>query len=95
MKPIIMQTAMDDYQDGLEQYIPSHMHQGMNYYVNHHISPGSFLRTMLAGEYDVARGQADEMNRNLFHNYQTFFREYLDPEIWGTPEKVQSWINQR
>jgi hypothetical protein len=93
--PVIMPAFRDEYRDGLEQYIPAHMHQGMDYYVKHHITPGGFLFAMLANQLELAAGKADETNRNLMHNYLSFFRECLDPEIWGTPEKVQSWINKR
>lgn len=79
----------------MARYIPTHMHQGLNYYVDHHIAPGSFLYVMLAGDLEIAARRADAINQFHMVSYIEYFEKHLDPEIWGSREKVDAWIAKR
>jgi hypothetical protein len=82
------QTAMD-------QYIPGYMHQGLDNYVYHHIQPGSFLFHMLSANLERAVFHADSYNQFHMVSYIEYFEKYLDPELWGSREKVDAWIARR
>jgi hypothetical protein len=86
---------MRDYQEGLNRYIPNHMHDGIINYIEHHLEPGGFLVSMLVGEFDYATRCADSVNRNMIPNYILFFQEYLDKELFGSVEIVNSWLAKR
>jgi hypothetical protein len=86
---------MRDYQEGLQKYIPYHMHDGVTNYVDHHIEPGGFLFSMLAGDFEFAKRRADGTNSNMIPSYIIFFQEYLDEELYGSAEIVNAWLAKR
>jgi hypothetical protein len=83
---------MRDYREGLQKYIPYHMHSGITDYVEHHLEPGGFLFSMLTGDFDFALQRADSVNRKYIPSYILFFQEYLDEELYGSVEIVNAWL---
>jgi hypothetical protein len=81
-----------DYNDGLELYIPPHMHDGVRRYLDNHIKPGSFLQAVFEGNWEWAGRKADGVNASRLHDYVSFLREYADPESFGSKEKVAAWL---
>jgi hypothetical protein len=86
---------MRDYREGLQKYIPYHMHDGFINYIEHHLEPGGFMFSMLVGDFDFASARADTTNRNMIPSYILFFQEYLDEELYGSVEIVNAWIANR
>jgi hypothetical protein len=86
---------MRNYQEGLDKYIPIHMHSGVIHYIVHHIEPGGFLFLMLAGDIMSAAKRADHVNNSMIPNYILFFQEYLDSDMYGDADIVNAWIARR
>lgn len=75
--------------------IPTHMREGLERYVEHHIKPGRFLRAVLENDFMLAVGYADTINRECFAQWAETLRWELPGESWGSPEKVQGWLDNK
>lgn len=74
--------------------LPLHMQDGMRLYVEHGIQPGSFLTAVLSNDLMRALGRADDINLHALPAYGRFL--YNDAPSWcfGSPEKVEAWIER-
>lgn len=75
--------------------IPDHMHEGIRGYVDHGISPGSFLRAVLCNDLMSAANNADSINRRYLFEYAALLYNELPRVCWGDSSKVDTWISKK
>ena len=73
--------------------IPTHMIGGMSRYLSRGILSGGFLTAMLCNDLRDACFRADDQNRLRLSDYVNFLYNYAPSESWGSPEKVDAWID--
>lgn len=75
--------------------LPTHMREGVRDYVLHGREPGGFLRAVLENDLVEAFARADSINSALMSEWATFLYNEMPYEAWGSPEKVEKWIEAR
>ena len=79
------------YQVDYSKCPSNYMEPGVRLYVEQGISPGSFLKAVLANDFMGAVGQADSSNGELLREWAEFVYNCLPHDCWGSPEKVRNW----
>jgi hypothetical protein len=74
--------------------LPSYMADGLELYLHHGITPGSFMTAMLKGDYQTALGCADDNNRAVFQRWMEFFHHNVVSSAHGSKEKVAAWCKR-
>lgn len=64
-------------------------------YAEHHIPTGDFLHAVLANDLRDAFGRADEENCEALFHIAAYCYNEMPGASWGSPEKVQAWLNAR
>ena len=72
--------------------LPNHMADGLNRYINHGISGGSFMTAVLENNLVQAFNRADEFNTVCMREWANVLYNYLPRNAWGNPEAVRLWI---
>lgn len=62
-------------------------------YIQHHIPVGGFLTAILENDLKQAVLQADSRNIRKIVTYVTYLYNNAPVRCWGSPEKVQAWLN--
>ena len=75
-----------------EPYLPEHMIEGMNLYLEHGVKPGSFMTAILCNDLREAVGRADHINIKYITNIVAHCYNYIPSHSWGSPEAVQAWV---
>lgn len=84
------------FESRINRYInllPEHMHGAMNRYVFDRIEAGGFLNSVLCNNLKEAVLRADHINRAAMADIVSFCMEALPAVSWGSPEKVNKWLN--
>ncbi len=76
----------------LSQTIPLHMQEGIIKWVGLGIPSGAFLQHIIKSEYDMALLKADQINRSLIAEYETFFYKSTPALCHGSVEKHDAWV---
>lgn len=79
------------YQVDYSKCPSKHMEHGVRLYVEEGISPGSFLKAVLANDFMGAVGRADSSNGELLREWAMFVYNYLPTDCWGSYERVNNW----
>lgn len=61
-------------------------------YVENGYRPGGFLTAVLENSLSDAVFRADNRNKELLEDWVNFVYWELPSSCWGSPEKVQEWI---
>lgn len=77
------------------QAIPERMQGGITRYIEQHIKPGNFLMAVLCNDLKEACERADDENIKLLPVYVAYFYNEAPSACWGSPEKVQAWLEER
>jgi hypothetical protein len=75
--------------------LPKHMRDGAHLYIEHGVEPGGFLRAVLSNQLVESFGRADETNRAAMFDWATWLYNECPRDAWGSPEKVDAWIESR
>ena len=79
-------------EDGLLS-LPNYMRDGVRRYFLQGIPPGGFFLAVLENDLIGALGHADRINQNSLPVYGEFLYNYVPASSWGSPEKVQDWMD--
>jgi len=74
--------------------LPDYMLGGICRYLILGIKPGSFLTSIVAGEWDLARKRADATNAMFIDTYRAFLDEECPKGCHGSPEAVRAWCEK-
>jgi hypothetical protein len=74
--------------------IPDYMREGIARYIDHGIKPGDFLTAVISNDLKGAFRQADDTNVKIIGEYVRFFYAWAPPQCWGSPEKMQAWMER-
>ena len=75
--------------------IPVHLQPGLLRYFGSGIRTGGFLQVCLENNIPEAQNRAaDPGARNAIPNILEYFENCADSESWGSPEKVEAWIEK-
>lgn len=74
--------------------VPEHMIEGLELYVFHRTSPGSFMRAVLENDLKGAVGKADHINKHHLHEICSFIYNCIPAVSQGSPEKVREWLHK-
>lgn len=83
-----------DIQRGVDRHIPEHCRDGVLEYVLHGRPVGSFLEAVFSNEFMGACARADDVNRLALFEYAVFLHNYAPSDAYGSPERVQAWIER-
>lgn len=75
--------------------VPMHMHGSIRRYVEKRKKPGDFLMALLENNFIEAVGLADQKNFCYLAQWAELLRWELPPNCWGSPEKVQAWLDSK
>ena len=73
--------------------IPGHCQDGMRQYIEAGRPTGSFLRAVLENDLIESFRCADDINVCRIRDYLVFMHNYAPAMCYGSPEKVEAWIN--
>lgn len=76
------------------QKVPVHTLEALNLYVNHRISPGSFLREVLSNDLNGAFACADDLNIANMYAIVCHCHNNTPAECWGSEEAFHNWISK-
>lgn len=79
-------------EDTLRRWVPEHTQGGIKRYIEHGIEPGSFLYGVFCNDLKFAIGHADAINFGAIKEIMSWVYNYAPAECWGSPEKVNTWI---
>jgi hypothetical protein len=79
-----MQTADD---------CPEHIRDSLLRYQNEHVPTGGFLKAVLENNLREAYSRADSENIDHMMAIVSFCYNRLNMACWGTPDRVQEWLN--
>lgn len=74
--------------------IPDSLVGGLRRYREDHIRTGGFLQAVLEGDVEGAKARADMQNAERIDEIFAYCRAELPAESWGSPERVQTWIEK-
>ncbi len=83
-------TITNEIFDGYD--IPDYMQDGLLFYLNKGIEPGSFLLAVLSNNLAEACARADNVNRHYLFNYVNFLYNAVPSPCWHSRENVERWI---
>ena len=75
-----------------EHGIPAYMHDGLIFYYENGIPPGSFLTAVINNDLKEACTRADDINRHCLFNYIMWFYNEAPAGSWGYAGAVDKWI---
>lgn len=78
------------YKEGLG-LLPEHMRGGMERWITHGISPGSFLEAILSNDLAGAVSTADAVNIGLLGLYVQYLHHYAPAACWGSVANCEAW----
>jgi hypothetical protein len=73
--------------------LPDHMHEGMENYLLHGVSPGGFMTSVLENNLFLAAKKADHVNITELGRIANWISNDAPPGSWGSCEQVRSWMN--
>jgi hypothetical protein len=62
-------------------------------YLEHGIQPGHFLTAVICNNLKEAFSHADSQNQELMHEWVKFFYNDVQSDAWGSPEKMEIWLD--
>lgn len=74
------------------KWIPPHMHQSVDDYLQHGLRPGAFLYEVLCNNFPRAFMSADLDNQRMVLGWCQFMHWEMPTVAWGSCEKVEAWI---
>jgi hypothetical protein len=77
----------------IESHVPEHLHEGLIEYIVMRRPTGSFLDAVLCNNLKEAVGRADVFARPHLHEIVGFLYNHAPAPCWGSPERVQAWLN--
>lgn len=88
-------TMPEHWLKGMREHIPERMIPGLVRYIEDGIMPGDFLQAVLRNDLKEACAMADDENQALIWDYAYVLYNYAPSDCWGSPERVQRWIEAR
>lgn len=84
--------AMDDP----FSFVPHHMRDSFQLWIEDAIPPGSFGRAVLTNDLAMAFGKADHINQNHIGTIVAWLWNFAPTGCWGSEEKFNKWkgLNQ-
>lgn len=79
----------------LEVGLPAYMAPGIWRYLEHHISPGSFLAAILSNDFMGAVRRADYANSLCLREWASFLYNDLPFDCHGSRRKYLEWLAER
>ena len=73
----------------------AHLIPGIQRYATAHIRTGSFLEAVLSNDLKEACARADDKSKRLLFEICAYLYNEVTGECWGSPEKVQAWLEAR
>jgi hypothetical protein len=73
--------------------IPHHTKYQIDEYVNDKMPPGDFLYAVLTNNLAEAVFKADDTNLFCLKDIVLYVYNHIPSVCWGTPEKVEEWLN--
>lgn len=81
--------------DTYETFVPPHMRDGLERYLNKGIEPGGFMRAVLCNDLLGAVQSADIVNRHHLNTILMWLLAYAPSDAWGSPEAYTYWIQRK
>lgn len=75
--------------------IPDYMIEGLEMWINLGVKHGSFLDAILCNDFMRAMDRADTQNAMNIQAYAYFLYNYAPSDCYGSPEKVNAWIEKK
>lgn len=75
--------------------IPAYMRDALQRYIEHGEPPGDFLTAVISNNLLEAVSRADDHNQINLPAYVAYLYNEAPPGSWGSPEKMQAWIETK
>ena len=71
------------------------LQDSLDLYVNKHLSGGGFLTALLENNLVETFARADANNSTMIREYIEHLYWCMPGNCWGSPQKVNDWLNER
>lgn len=78
-----------------DSFPSSHMIDGLKLYFEEKIAPGSFMTAVLSNDLKEACARADFYNQDKLYDIVRWLYNEAPSTSWGSPEKVNKWLQGR
>ena len=72
--------------------IPAHIRDGVKYYIENGIEPGSFLTAVICNDLYMAIIRADDINRARMGDIVRFFHNEAPSACWRSFQNFEAWV---
>jgi hypothetical protein len=72
--------------------VPEHTREGIENYLFHGYTPGSFLTCVLSNDLWGSCVSADHINRDALVNIVCWMQHNMPPGSWGSRETMDRWL---
>ena len=76
-------------------HIPSYMMEGLQRYIEDHVSPGKFLSAVIKNDLRGAIDMADDQNIQNLPAYVAFLYNHAPISCWGSEENFNKWLKEK
>ena len=85
--------ALMDYQEVYDNVPVPYMVESIKMWLEHKITPGSFLTAVLENDFSQAVVKADSINSKYLREWAIFMINHMPPDSWGSIHAVNNWKN--
>jgi len=78
-----------------EHNVPVSLHEGIIRYIEGHIRPGGFLRSVIVNDLLATYLTADKDNLPMIENIVRWFHAEAPGNCWGSEDAFRDWINSK
>lgn len=75
--------------------LPVEMRESARAYIEDGLPPRGFLHAVLTNDFVGAATRADMVNRACLHDWAMWLWNEAPSRCWGSPAKVENWIEAR
>lgn len=73
-------------------FVPAHIRDGIKFYIENRIPPGSFVTAVIRNDLRGAVGQADHINLQCLPTIVGWFYHCAPAPCWGSKEAMENWL---
>jgi len=78
-----------------DPFLPEHMREGLELYLEHGVEPGSFMMSVLTNDLLGAISRADQINQRYLPQIVSYCVCEVPSIAWGSQERVKNWMKQQ
>ena len=87
-----MKTTLTEHmEEGLQKYVPPHIHESIRLWITKGHPLGHFLKAVIENDLRSAMNRADPQNRLKLYDIIRFFTNHAPAMCWGYTGATKAW----